>query len=67
MTRCPCCDDTGTVCENHPDKPWEGISNAPNACGCGAGMPCKLCCDPVPPGGSITDAFTPRRQRRGQL
>jgi hypothetical protein len=34
--KCLCCEDTGWVCENHPDQPWEG----PHACSCGdAGMP----------------------------
>lgn len=33
----------GLVCENHPDRPWEGVSSAPSACGCGAGMPCPAC------------------------
>lgn len=23
------------VCEEHPDKPWGGISDSPNACNCG--------------------------------
>jgi hypothetical protein len=29
---CLLCEDTGWVCENHPDQPWEG----PHACTCGA-------------------------------
>jgi hypothetical protein len=29
--KCLCCEDTGWVCENHPDQPWEG----PHACSCG--------------------------------
>jgi hypothetical protein len=34
---CLRCEDTGLVCENHPDQPWTG----PHACACGgAGMPC---------------------------
>ena len=40
--RVPChnCGDTGFVCENHTNKPWNG----PQACGCGAaGMPCPIC------------------------
>jgi hypothetical protein len=33
--KCLVCEDTGWVCENHPDQPWEG----PHACQCGgAGM-----------------------------
>jgi hypothetical protein len=34
---CPVCEDTGWVCENHPDQPWQG----PHGCTCGsAGAPC---------------------------
>ena len=34
------CDDSGWVCENHPERPWQG----PRACQCGgAGMPCLRC------------------------
>ena len=40
---CQFCDGTGLVCENHPDKPWDGESDHPNACGCGAGAPCGAC------------------------
>lgn len=40
---CNNCDGMGWVCENHPNKPWDGISNRKNACGCGAGMPCGKC------------------------
>jgi hypothetical protein len=37
---CSHCDDTGWVCEAHPDRPWEGA----RACGCGgAGDPCPDC------------------------
>jgi hypothetical protein len=40
MRFCARCDNCRWVCENHPDKPWEG----PRACGCGgAGMPCPVC------------------------
>ena len=36
---CETCDNTGWVCEAHPDRPWNG----PNACGCGgAGMACII-------------------------
>ena len=39
-TTCANCDDLGWVCENHPDRPWEG----PRACNCGgAGAPCPAC------------------------
>ncbi len=40
---CKNCDDTGWVCENHADKPWEGESGRNDACSCGAGMPCNEC------------------------
>jgi hypothetical protein len=45
--KCQICDDAGWVCENHPDKPWDGTSSRADACGCGAGAPCKACnpCD----------------------
>ena len=37
---CIVCEDTGWVCENHPDQPWEG----PHARACGgAGAPCPRC------------------------
>ncbi|TWB66650.1 hypothetical protein [Bradyrhizobium sacchari] len=37
MQPCTICDDTGWVCENHPDRPWDG----PRGCTCGgAGVPC---------------------------
>lgn len=40
---CEKCNDTGWVCENHPDKPWE--TGEDNDCDCGgAGMPCE--CNP---------------------
>lgn len=60
--RCVHCLDEGMVCENHPDKPWEGtLSEAEGGCGCGAGTPCPHCCSPLPQDGtgSIADAFTP--------
>lgn len=38
--KCAVCDDTGWVCEAHPDKPWSGE----HACGCGgAGALCPRC------------------------
>ena len=38
--KCVLGDGCGWVCENHPDKPWEGE----HACPCGgAGMPCRNC------------------------
>lgn len=40
MRRCKICQDTGWVCEAHPEKPWTGT----RSCGCGApGMPCPRC------------------------
>ncbi len=46
MRGCPrCVDAGGWVCENHPDRPWAGslLCDAPEACECGAGMPCEAC------------------------
>lgn len=76
MTHCPTCNDSGHVCENHPDKPWGGICcDQPReftghcqhgACHCGgAGMPCAACCSPIPEDGStpIGLAFTPDWRR----
>jgi hypothetical protein len=38
---CSRCDDTGWVCENHPDRPWV---DSRRACSCGgAGVPCPDC------------------------
>ncbi len=31
-------ENTDWVCENHPDRLWGGLSDAPEACDCGAGM-----------------------------
>jgi len=40
MADCPRCDDCRWVCENHPERPWEGS----RACDCGgAGAPCPAC------------------------
>lgn len=37
--KCATCDDVGWVCENHPDRPWDG----PRACTCGgAGAPMTM-------------------------
>jgi hypothetical protein len=37
---CSLCDGGAWVCEEHPDRPWQG----PNACTCGAaGAPCPHC------------------------
>jgi hypothetical protein len=40
---CPVCDNTGWVCENHPDRPFKMFSKRFDACNCGAGAPCDLC------------------------
>ncbi|SHH62922.1 hypothetical protein SAMN05443248_5464 [Bradyrhizobium erythrophlei] len=41
--KCSRCEDCGWVCENHPERPWEGE----HACTCGgAGMPCPRCNEP---------------------
>lgn len=37
---CLICGGQGWVCENHPERPWAGVSTAANACECGPGMPC---------------------------
>ncbi len=36
---CPHCQDTGWVCEAHPDKAFEGLTDSACDCG-GAGMLC---------------------------
>jgi hypothetical protein len=42
--KCPICDDTGWVCEAHPDRPSEMFSQRADACDCGgAAMPCLIC------------------------
>ncbi len=38
--KCLCCEDTGWVCENHPDRPFFG--DCAYDCG-GAGAPCPVC------------------------
>ncbi len=37
---CPHCQDTGWVCEAHPDKAFEGLTDSACDCG-GAGMVCR--------------------------
>jgi hypothetical protein len=36
--KCSVCDDSGWVCETHPDRPWDHAET----CG-GAGVPCPWC------------------------
>lgn len=70
IPQCPVCADTGHVCENHPDVPWDWAGLVPDAlvpfcCAvrCGAGIPCPACCSAPPAGSSITLAFVPDRLR----
>lgn len=58
--RCATCEDSGHVCENHPEKPWGYLVVGGCECG-GAGMPCPSCCSPIATDGthSIVEAFTP--------
>lgn len=51
IPKCDLCDNTGWVCENHPDRPWREFSERADACDCGAGEPCAVC--------NRTDADTP--------
>jgi hypothetical protein len=43
--RCIACNGEGWVCENDHNRPWNGISAAPDACTCSgcAGTNCRLC------------------------
>jgi len=43
MANCKNCDGQAWVCENHSDRPWEGLSDREDACDCGAGAPCPVC------------------------
>jgi hypothetical protein len=40
MARCPKCDNTGLVCENHPAKAWNGLGAFGDGCDCGKGIAC---------------------------
>lgn len=40
---CPNCDDTGWVCEGHPNRPSSIVSKRKDACDCGPGEPCPAC------------------------
>ena len=43
-SECEVCGGARWVCEDHPDKPWDGASDREDACHCGgAGMPCLVC------------------------
>jgi hypothetical protein len=47
---CPVCNNTGWVCENYPDRPYELFSERADARHCGgAGMPCLACNTGDPP------------------
>lgn len=65
--RCPACLDEGHVCEDHPDKPWEGIWGTVEGHRehGGVGMPCPRCCPDITQDGtaSITAAFVPGWRR----
>lgn len=58
MKICLVCDDTRWVCEEHPDRPWEGSARACG--GGGAGMPCPACspadADTLPAGFEVDTA-----------
>src|SRR5207248_124725 len=42
-SECEVCGGARWVCEDHPDKPWDGASDREDACHCGgAGMPCLV-------------------------
>ena len=44
FVKCRLCEDYGWVCEEHPERPWEG----PHACICGAaGAPCAVMLRPM--------------------
>ncbi len=44
-TKCGICLGSGWVCEEHPTRPWGGMTKSKRACECGAGAPCV--CNPV--------------------
>jgi hypothetical protein len=58
---CNACDDTGWVCEAHPDRPSD-CGDSKRACTCGgAGMPCRMCNAPAPgERPRMPPGFTPR-------
>ena len=69
LAKCKHCDDTGWVCEAHPDLPSDCVSTGQNACHCGApGMPCRHCELGVgrPPMGPdfVADVIAPLPPRR---
>jgi hypothetical protein len=65
--RCTRCLDDGMVCEDHPGMPWEGLHGTVegHAEHGGIGMPCPVCCSPVPADGThpIGEAFVPDWRR----
>lgn len=63
--QCLLCEDCGWVCENHPNRAFEGV----HACRCGgAGVPCPNCnpadetTTPQPPAGFTVDVGKKRRR-----
>src|SRR5712691_6019239 len=60
---CLLCDNTGWVCEEHPDRPWRGTSQRADACDCvRVGMPCE--CNPC---GGIDESPTLSPIARGNI
>jgi len=60
MYQCNACDNTGWVCEDHPDRPSD-CGNSPRACACGAaGRPCRVCSRPTPCERPPLPGFVPR-------
>lgn len=57
--RCGHCLDTGHVCEDHPEYPWEAIVGAVpgHEEHGGIGQPCGFCCSPVEQTGEHTAEF----------
>lgn len=51
---CRNCAGNEWVCENHLDRPWDGTSADPAACGCGAGAPCPVCSPEMANAGLLT-------------
>jgi len=43
-SECDVCGGARWVCEDHPDKPWDGASDREDACHCGAAPECRARC-----------------------